>query len=725
MAPAAATPAPAAATPAATTPATPESESKPEEDKAEEHPEDLYLEATFSDYAEDYEYVDSASLLSGFMAVGPQSDTPGLAIEGIQVLYASDYNGNKLVDLTSSVYLALKNLVINVASGAVSATTLEQGFAAADLSGYRWTASDLGMSLFADETRTSINKPAAEAALNQIYDASYAVKSLIRDCPYEMFWFGNKYTMARTYTPSVSYDPVLQDYVMTLNGVSVKIDLQVAGEYRGGSDYTTDAAKIASISGAMTNARNIINAAAGMGDMEKLYYFWNQICSLVSYNYNTDANGYGNPWQLIYVFDGDASTNVVCEGYAKAFQYLCDESFFSAGDFAVYSVAGTFQTGASDSGTGHLWNIVHMNGKNYLVDLTNCDGASPHQNLFMVQAVSGSVDEGFVFSSGSTNYLYKYYDDTRKIYSNYELDMIGSGVHTHTPVVTAAAVSPTLFRNGATEEVRCSECHEVLSAAQILPMTGLQQILQKGATGEDVQQIQKVLIGLGYQIDVADGIFGYYTDNAVRQFQQDNGIYADGAIGNTTLGYLRAMVEAAGGSGGSGGDSGSGGGGGSSSGTYPPLTRYLSRGMTGEDVRVLQQMLQQLGYSINADGDFGPYTEQLVTSYQSSHGIYPDAVVGNVTYSSMIAQLGGSSAGGNPSGGGSTDGGSSELLSVGSQGDAVVALQQKLNSLGYTIGVDGIFGVNTQAVVQAFQSANGVYPDGIVGPVTMAVLNSR
>lgn len=30
--------------------------------------------------------------------------------------------------------------------------------------------------------------------------------------------------------------------------------------------------------------------------------------------------------ELIWVFDGDSSTNVVCEGYAKAFQYLCDLS---------------------------------------------------------------------------------------------------------------------------------------------------------------------------------------------------------------------------------------------------------------------------------------------------------------------------------------------------------------------------------------------------------------
>ena len=46
--------------------------------------------------------------------------------------------------------------------------------------------------------------------------------------------------------------------------------------------------------------------------------------------------------ELIWVFDGDSSTNVVCEGYAKAFQYLCDLSgaytFWSdSNDIVIYT----------------------------------------------------------------------------------------------------------------------------------------------------------------------------------------------------------------------------------------------------------------------------------------------------------------------------------------------------------------------------------------------------
>jgi hypothetical protein len=58
-------------------------------------------------------------------------------------------------------------------------------------------------------------------------------------------------------------------------------------------------------------------------------------------------------------------------------------------------------------------------------------------------------------------------------------------------------------------------------------------------------------------------------------------------------------------------------------------------------------------------------------------------------------------------------------LMPGSRGEEVKWLQQSLNKLGYNAGAeDGIFGSRTQAAVIAFQKANGLVPDGIVGPKT-------
>jgi hypothetical protein len=50
------------------------------------------------------------------------------------------------------------------------------------------------------------------------------------------------------------------------------------------------------------------------------------------------------------------------------------------------------------------------------------------------------------------------------------------------------------------------------------------------------------------------------------------------------------------------------------------------------------------------------------------------------------------------------------------------AVQIRLNTLGYPLVVDGDFGPRTSAAVKAFQSAHGLVPDGIVGPLTYKAL---
>lgn len=61
-------------------------------------------------------------------------------------------------------------------------------------------------------------------------------------------------------------------------------------------------------------------------------------------------------------------------------------------------------------------------------------------------------------------------------------------------------------------------------------------------------------------------------------------------------------------------------------------------------------------------------------------------------------------------------------LSYGSRGDSVKQLQQMLNSKGYKLDVDGIFGNNTLSAVRDYQSRNGLQVDGIVGSKTFGSL---
>lgn len=63
------------------------------------------------------------------------------------------------------------------------------------------------------------------------------------------------------------------------------------------------------------------------------------------------------------------------------------------------------------------------------------------------------------------------------------------------------------------------------------------------------------------------------------------------------------------------------------------------------------------------------------------------------------------------------------LLKVGSRGEEVRQLQEKLNQLGFDCGkADGIFGPKTQKAVKQFQKTFLLTQDGIVGPKTFDVL---
>ena len=215
----------------------------------------------------------------------------------------------------------------------------------------------------------------AEAAFNAIPGV---IDALLVDCPYHLFWYDKE---AAT---QFGYDG------------GVFIYLPVASEFAS-STYATDANKIKSAQVAATNAKQVVNQYAGYSDYDKLCSYRDYICNAVTYNDDAAADinmPYGNPWQLIWAFDGDSSTNIVCEGYAKAFQYLCDLSAFS-GSIQSHIVNGYAQ---DQGGSGpHMWNIVTMeNGRNYHVDVTFVDGgfaeaflcgatATQYENVYCVK----------------------------------------------------------------------------------------------------------------------------------------------------------------------------------------------------------------------------------------------------------------------------------------------------------------------------------------------------
>ena len=68
--------------------------------------------------------------------------------------------------------------------------------------------------------------------------------------------------------------------------------------------------------------------------------------------------------------------------------------------------------------------------------------------------------------------------------------------------------------------------------------------LRKGDTGFDVEELQKQLIKLNYNVGKtgADGKYGNNTKNAVKQFQMDGKISADGVFGPKSLALLKSRL---------------------------------------------------------------------------------------------------------------------------------------------------------------------------------------
>ncbi|PKM77406.1 MAG: hypothetical protein CVU90_07245 [Firmicutes bacterium HGW-Firmicutes-15] len=140
--------------------------------------------------------------------------------------------------------------------------------------------------------------------------------------------------------------------------------------------------------------------------------------------------------------------------------------------------------------------------------------------------------------------------------------------------------------------------------------------------------------------------------------------------------------------------------------------RVLKLGSTGDDVTVLQTLLNKLPSSIaipvTVDGVFGSSTQASVKKFQGYFGLTVDGIVGKNTFL-YFGEVTGSNAFG------------ARTLQKGSSGNDVTILQNRmagdLKKYATALGMpaDGQFGSKTQAAVKLFQADNGLTVDGIVG----------
>ena len=133
----------------------------------------------------------------------------------------------------------------------------------------------------------------------------------------------------------------------------------------------------------------------------------------------------------------------------------------------------------------------------------------------------------------------------------------------------------------------------------------------------------------------------------------------------------------------------------------------LRNGSQGNFVYLLQFILNQYGYNLSVDGIFGTRTLNAVRGFQRNNSLSVDGLVGNNTWKTLLTLP------------------PYPLLKQNYRGAYVTFLQQLLESNLYPVsGIDGIFGTRTLNAVRAFQQANGLTVDGIVGNNTWNALTN-
>ena len=135
------------------------------------------------------------------------------------------------------------------------------------------------------------------------------------------------------------------------------------------------------------------------------------------------------------------------------------------------------------------------------------------------------------------------------------------------------------------------------------------------------------------------------------------------------------------------------------------VSRTLTQGVEGEDVRLMQIRLTELEYySGDITGTFGANTRSAVEAFQADFGLEVNGVADAATQAQMYATL-------------------YRPLRYGAQGELVKQLQTKLMALSFYTGkISGNYLDATIEAVKGFQSHNALQPTGEANIATQAAL---
>ena len=165
------------------------------------------------------------------------------------------------------------------------------------------------------------------------------------------------------------------------------------------------------------------------------------------------------------------------------------------------------------------------------------------------------------------------------------------------------------------------------TAAPTSSATATYTTLKQGSNGEAVKKLQKRLIELGYLSGSADGDYGRATTDAVKAFQKQAGLTADGIAGASTQ---KAVYSSDAKSKKTEADE--------IEDQLDSIKSTLAMGSSGSEVTSLQKRLISLNYmSGSADGSFGAKTRDAVMLFQKQTGLTVDGKAGKTTINKLFA----------------------------------------------------------------------------------------
>ncbi|WP_187369355.1 peptidoglycan-binding domain-containing protein [Baekduia soli] len=146
--------------------------------------------------------------------------------------------------------------------------------------------------------------------------------------------------------------------------------------------------------------------------------------------------------------------------------------------------------------------------------------------------------------------------------------------------------------------------------------------LRRGDTGAAVKALQRLLTRAGFKT-TADGQFGSGTAKVLRRFQRAADLKATGVADAATVSALRRATNGSASRNTNGGFGLRSAGGSQHLGDRIPL----QQGMSGHDVRILQDFLTRAGFKTGIDGEFGAGTLKSVKLFETDRQVAQDGIV--------------------------------------------------------------------------------------------------